>query len=372
MDMARYTKTKFTGVFCQQSATRRHQGRPDLAWYIVYPFNGKRKWEKIGWASEGYTAAFANQVRAKRIQNVRGHIEISTSSARDYTLDEAWAIVEERHTRHLTMWKDEKVRYNTHIGPTLGSYSLSAVKPEDVEKIKTELLEKGKAPATVRHVIGQLRRIYNFMAKWDLYQGANPTTHVVLPRADNSRSRFLTREEAEALLASLKIRSKYVYCLTMFSLYTGMRAGEIMNLRGEHIDLPGGRIRVVDTKTKKDRTVYLSSPLKTMLADFDIKPGELVLRRPKGGSYSRVSHVFDRVVKELGFNAGRTDRRDLVVFHSLRHTFASWLVSQGQPLYTVGQLLGHSKPEMTQRYAHLIPEIQRAAVETIENYFNAH
>jgi integrase len=367
--MTRYTKTKFTGVFCQQSATRRHQGRPDLAWYIVYPLGGKRKWEKIGWASEGYTAAFANQVRAERIRGERGHNEISSS--RDLTLDDAWTIVEDRHLRHLGMWKDDKARYNKHLGPTLGSFSLSAITAQDVEKIKAELLNKAMAPATIRHVIGQLRRIYNFMVKWELYQGADPTIHVALPRADNRRTRFLTREEAEALLACLKTRSKYVYHMAMFSLYTGMRAAEIMNLRGEHVDLPGGRVRVVDTKTRKDRTVYLSGPLKTMLADLDIKPGELVLRRPHGGTYNRVSRVFERVVKELGFNEGITDRRNLVVFHSLRHTFASWLVSQGQPLYTVGQLLGHSTPEMTQRYAHLIPEIQRAAVETIETYFNA-
>ena len=368
--MTRYTKTKFTGVFSQPSATRRHQGRPDLAWYIVYPLDGKRKWEKIGWASEGYTAAFANHVRAERIRGVRGHSEIASSS-QEFTLDQAWAIYKERHARQLTMYKDEKARYNTHLGPILGSYSLAAITLQEVEKIKTELTDKGKAPATIRHVVGQLRRIYNFMGKWELYQGANPTTHITLPRADNSRSRFLTREEAEKLLTNLKPRSRYVYHMAMFSLYTGMRAGEIMNLRGEHIDLKCGRVRVVDTKTEKDRTVYLSTPLKAMLADFDLKPGELVLRRPKGGSYGRVSHVFDRTVKELGFNAGITDRRDLVVFHSLRHTFASWMVSQGQPLYTVGRLLGHSKPEMTQRYAHLIPEIQRAAVETIENYFTA-
>jgi integrase len=367
--MTRYTKTKFTGVFCQPSATRRHQGRPDMAWYIVDPFNGKRKWEKIGWASEGYTAAFANQVRAERLHEARGHNEIS--SLRDLTLDDAWSIVEDRHLRHLSMWKDEKSTYNKHLGPALGSCSLSAIKPEDVEKIKAELLGKGLAAATIRRIIGQLRRIYNFMAKWGLYQGSDPSTHIALPRADNRRTRFLTREEAEDLLACLKTRSKYVYHMAMFSLYTGMRAAEIMSLRGEHIDLPNGRVRVVDTKSKKNRTVYLSGPLKAMLADFDLAPGELVLRRPHGGTYNRVSRVFERVVKELGFNAGITDRRDLVVFHSLRHTFASWLVSQGQPLYTVGQLLGHSTPEMTQRYAHLIPEIQRAAVETIEHYFSA-
>jgi len=365
--MTRYTKTKFTGVFCQQSATRRHQGRPDLAWYIVYPLSGKRKWEKIGWASEGYTAAFANQVRAERIRGERGHNEIS--NARDLTLDDAWAIVEDRHLRHLSMWKDEKARYNKHLGPPLGSYALSAITAHDVEKIKAALIEQGKAPATIRHVIGQLRRIYNFLTKWGLFKGDNPTIHVSLPKADNRRTRFLTREEAESLLACLKTRSKYVYNMAMFSLYTGMRAAEIMSLRGEHVDLPGGRVRVVDTKTEKNRTVYLSVPLKSMLADFDLKPGELVLRRPNGGSYNRVTRVFERVVKELGFNSGIADRRDLVVFHTLRHTFASWLVSQGQPLYTVGQLLGHSTLEMTQRYAHLIPEVQRAAVETIENYF---
>ena len=366
--MARYTKTKFTGVFCQPSTTRRHQGRPDLAWYIVYQLNGKRKWEKVGWASEGYTAAFANQVRTERLHETRGHTEISPT--KDYTLDEAWAIVGERHFRTLSSWHSDQTRYNLHIGPNLGSCSLSAIKARDVEQIRVEMENKGKAPGTIRLVIGLLGRIFNFMSKWELFEGTNPTTRVALPKADNRRTRFLTREEAEALLARLKACSQFAYQMAMFSLYTGMRAGEIMKLRGEHIDLPGGRARVVDTKTEKDRTVYLAGPLKAMLAEIELKPGEVVLRRPKGGEHNDVSYAYARAVKELGFNEGITDRRDLVVFHTLRHTFASWLVSQGQPLYTVGQLLGHSSPEMTQRYAHLVPETQRAAVETLENYFS--
>jgi len=71
-------------------------------------------------------------------------------------------------------------------------------------------------------------------------------------------------------------------------------------------------------------------------------------------------------VKDLGLNDGITDRRQKLVFHSLRHTFASWLVQMGKPLYTVSQLLGHSDLKMTMRYAHLAPDTQRAAAMELE------
>ncbi len=364
--MTRYQKSKYTGVYSQPSSTKRHQGRPDQAWYIVYQKDGKRKWEKVGWVSEGYTAAMAQQIRNERLRELREHPV--NASTLDPTLAEAFAIYWERHASQLARARDERTNYTVHLEPALGNQTLSSITAADVEAIRNTLLAKGRAVATVRHVIGLLGRIYNFLAKWEVYTGANPVTKVTLPKEDNRRVRYLTPAEADALLTELQKRSPYVYGLTLMSLYTGMRLGEIERLRGEHVDLESGRAWATRTKNKTDRAVYLPEVLKSYLRTLDLQPGKLVFTRPKGGTSSGVSHVFDRAVSDLGFNEGRADRRDRVVFHTLRHTFASWLVMSGQSLYMVGKLLGHKTPQMTERYAHLAPEAQAAAVTALENY----
>lgn len=60
-----------------------------------------------------------------------------------------------------------------------------------------------------------------------------------------------------------------------------------------------------------------------------------------------------------------TDARQRVVFHTLRHTYASWLVQKGVPLYTVAELMGHSTIDMTRRYSHLAPDSLRSAAMMI-------
>jgi len=60
------------------------------------------------------------------------------------------------------------------------------------------------------------------------------------------------------------------------------------------------------------------------------------------------------------------DPRMKVCFHTLRHTFGSWLVMAGVPIYTVKELMGHKTLAMTERYAHLAAEAQRQAVKEIE------
>ena len=83
---------------------------------------------------------------------------------------------------------------------------------------------------------------------------------------------------------------------------------------------------------------------------------ELVFKNTKGGKLERISNTFLRTVDELGFNDGVVDRRDKAIFHTCRHTFASWHVQNGTDLYTVKELLGHSTIQLTERYSHLRPD----------------
>ena len=93
---------------------------------------------------------------------------------------------------------------------------------------------------------------------------------------------------------------------------------------------------------------------------------ELVFPSRTGQAKVEVSDTFARTVESLKFNEDITDRRNKVVFHTLRHTFVSWLVQRGTPLYDVATLMGHSTLEMTKRYAHLAPENLRTAVKGLE------
>ena len=76
------------------------------------------------------------------------------------------------------------------------------------------------------------------------------------------------------------------------------------------------------------------------------------------------------MVDVLGFNKGVEDPRQKVTFHTLRHSFASWLALQGERLLTIRELLGHKSFAMTLRYAHLVPDEKRKATLRLEQAFN--
>ena len=89
-----------------------------------------------------------------------------------------------------------------------------------------------------------------------------------------------------------------------------------------------------------------------------------------GNQQKSVSNSFDRTVKKLGFNDGVENNAQRVVFHTLRHTFASWLAMQGTPIFTIKELMGHKTLAMTERYAHLIPDHKREAIQKMAAFFN--
>jgi len=85
-----------------------------------------------------------------------------------------------------------------------------------------------------------------------------------------------------------------------------------------------------------------------------------------GKKINAVSSTYAKTVEAIGLNEGVTDRRMKVVFHTLRHTYASWLVENGVDLYTVKELIGHSSLSMTERYSHVGENAKTVAIRKLE------
>jgi integrase len=88
-------------------------------------------------------------------------------------------------------------------------------------------------------------------------------------------------------------------------------------------------------------------------------PEELVFVARGENQIAGISKTFAGTVDQPGFNEGINDARQRVSFHSLRHTFASWLALQTTPILAIKELLGHRTPAMTERYSHVIPNMKR-------------
>lgn len=364
---------KFRGVYCRESSIRRHLGRPDKCFDICYrDQRGKLVWEKAGWISEGYTAVMASQIRSERLRTIRHGEDLPKEKEKEATFGEIW----ERYDQWLETGKRQprvdRGYYFKHLEPRFADRLLSKITPFDLEKLKIELTQQGLAPATVKHLLVLVRQIFNKAIAWGMWSGENPVKKVKLPRLNNRRERFLNQEEAKLLLAELQKVSPQLHDMSLLSLQTGMRAGEIFALKWSHLDFENGLILVADPKGRPARKAFMTPTVKEML--LKLKAGEpegYLFQSQVGGPIQSVSHAFARTVRRLGFNQGITDPRQKVIFHTLRHSFASWLAIQGTPILTIKELLGHQSLAMTERYAHLIPDQKRQAAEGIEKFLNA-
>lgn len=362
--------TYYTGVYSNCHTTRKHMGQPDECYYICYRHRRKLKWEKIGWASEGYSPALAENVRTERIRTRRHGDDLPKKKRIPPTFEKAGdQYLEWLKTNSTSNHGPDVSRYNNYLLPALGKKHLDEISTDDLENLKSSL---SKSPQTVKHVLALARRIINRAIAKGHWSGENPVRRVDMPRVNNRRVRFLSYEEARALLAALKEKSTTVHDMALLSLQCGLRLGEVTALQPQHIDLSSGILHVMDAKNGTSRAAYMTADVSVMLKTrLEGLPADSYVFRDHRheGRISGVSATFDRVVKDLGFNKGVTDRRQRVVFHSLRHTYASWLVMQGTSIMVVKELMGHKSLSMTERYAHLAPSASRAAVARLESSF---
>ena len=255
------------------------------------------------------------------------------------------------------------------IKAQLGNLHLSKITPYELERYKNDL-SKTYSPATIKHALVLIRQVFNKLIDWELYSDTNPVRRISLPVLDNARWRWLTEHEAFMILEALCERSRQWHRIALLSLHSGLRAGEIFSLTWSDVDIAQRTIRVVDPK-HRTRMAYMTRTAASMLRSLGPgRPNDLIFATRHGGRIPEVSHSFELAVDDVGLNDDVVDRRDKVVFHTLRHTYASWLALSGVELYVIAELLGHSTLEMTRRYSHLAPGKKQNAVDHIDRLFN--
>lgn len=385
--------------YYEHSERRTRNGQPDKYFSIRYYVNGKRKEEGIGWASQGWNAEKCYKILSKlreairtgkgpqTLAQTREQAEAERKAKQeqeakerlaDITLEEFFRVYYlPRAKKEKRSWCTDEQRIVKNIVPSLGHYPLKAVQRDMVQKFLDGLSESGLAPATVKQYMGIIRHAFNMAAEIlidgtiPLFVGKNPVKGTKLPPIHNARERYLQRDEAARLIeASENLRSPDLHDAIILSLNTGLRLGELTRLRWLDIDFAAEIITVPDAdKRKPGGKVPLNQPALAILTARKArleKGDERVFPPCAGGEMrSNLSAMFKKLVDDLGFNEGISDQRYRIVFHTLRHTFASWLALAGTDIYRIKTLMRHKTISMTMRYAHLIPDAARDAVNKI-------
>lgn len=276
--------------------------------------------------------------------------------------------------------------------PVIGDVKLSEITAWPVEKLRSAWLKSGVNPATVNHKIKYLKTALNRAVAWGCLQ-KNPLSSVKPSKVDNrSVVRYLTDEEDTRLHEALDAREEkhrqerknynqwrkergyelfpeysdngfvdHLKPLVLLALDTGMRRGELFNLKWTDVAFDRNMLTIQGKTAKSGKTRHI--PMTDEV--FDIlkrwsgngNKSEYVFPSADGGIMNNIKTSWTRLLKKAEINNFR--------FHDCRHTFASRLVMNGVDLNTVRELLGHGSIEMTLRYAHLAPVKLATAIATL-------
>ncbi len=286
------------------------------------------------------------------------------------TPTDAWDFYLENRGSKLAGRKTDESRWQLHVDPYVGDVPFPEIRAMNILRWRRKLETKGLSPQTVKHCMGLLRRVARFASKWDYYTG--PIPHFELPTVHNTRTRILSPGEGKVLLDELSRRSRLWHNICLFALNTGLRANEIFTLRKFNISSDLEFVYIIDQRPGISKTVSRALPLNASAQGVAQQylaegKGQALFQYPNDRSISAVSSSFERAVRACRFNIGVKDRLQRVVFHTLRHTFASRLVQNGVSLQIVCDLLGHKSLKTTMRYAKLDMSQTQGAVRLLDH-----
>ena len=254
---------------------------------------------------------------------------------------------------------------------------------EDAPRFRLEEKDTGLpySDTVIHKCLADMRTFWHFAMEHEFVKKVFPgraITKEVHGEIDNEKMCYLDYDEAKELadlVFERRLNSRLdhdTYCYTVLGLCLGLRAGDIHKLNQQAVER-----HIIDrTKNKRARFVHFGfGPVRAMLDErLSLYPPADPLQplfltdatNSKGKMRTEVPHVYFEIIKELAFN--EKPKRfghalEKIDFHALRHTFATFAAMAGVDQYTLMKLMGHKKPDMTNRYIEIADAHQAENLE---------
>ncbi|MFL1389249.1 tyrosine-type recombinase/integrase [Pseudomonas tritici] len=271
---------------------------------------------------------------------------------------------------------------------------IDAITGRDLDQIRTTWKQNGNRASTVNRKMGSISGVFSRAVEWE-YISAHPMAKLKQLKVDSmGLVRYLDEDERNRLYAALVARqdetraeresmnkwradrgqeqkqsllnvsfTDHLMPMVLVSLNSGMRRGELFDLKWASVNFTTKIITVAGdtTKTSDTRYIPMNPEIDAVLEEWKKQSDgtSYVFPNQDGGRFEDVKSAWRKLL----------ERAKVINFrwHDMRHDFASRLVMEREPLNTVRELLGHSDIKMTLRYAHLAPGTMAAAVDRLSS-----
>jgi integrase len=276
-----------------------------------------------------------------------------------------------------------------HLVPAFGHLRLDQLTREHVQVFYAKLLNDGLAPRTIQLIHMVLSTALNDAVEGGIL-ARNVCEKLTVPRAEKYEAHFLTRGEAQRLLAAARGHRLWLFILMAITM--APRRGELTGLRWSDIDLSGGVVHIQRTvgrvrglgkiaKSPKTKSSFRKVRLPQVVLDGLEEQRKFIdrIRAQAGSTWQENDLVFPnkngcyldhwvvlRQFKKVLQEAGLPDMR----FHDLRHSAATLLLAAGVNIKVVQEILGHSNINTTlMLYGHVLPDMQKEASDRMDDMF---
>jgi integrase len=310
---------------------------------IVYYKNGKKTSRTTGTSNKKRAEILFEVFRHKYYENMINIEELKKITMQEFA---------EEYIQHTSLTcskayieRSIKLALNYWL-KHFGDKNISDISVKDAEKFLYKRFNESKYSAKLIHRV--MKAAYNKALAWG-YIRENPFIKIKLPKIQTKEPMFITYNQLQHILDHTK--REIFGDIFQFAFFTGLRAGEILNLIWKSVDLGINNIRIGSkdflTKSKKIRVLPISEPAK-----------QILLKRKSCEEFSR--YIFHKengfpfsvnyISKQFKCSVRRANLSEEVHFHTLRSSFGSYLLQRSISIAAISKLLGHSSIAVTEKH----------------------